>query len=151
MVPPGHMHGSVQARITTELGIQGERAEFGRVFTEVGIVMSRSPDSVLAPDVAFVVKSNLPVRESPEGYLETIPDLVVEVRSKNDSRVHLDRKVADYIAAGVRIVWVVDPAARSVTAHRGDSGQHVFLEADTVTIDDVIPGFQVAVGDIFRE
>jgi Uma2 family endonuclease len=151
VVPPGHMHGSVQARITTELGIQGERAGFGRVFTEVGIVLTRNPDSVLAPDVVFVVNSNLPVRESPEGYLETIPDLVVEVRSKNDSRGHLDRKVAEYIAVGVRLVWVVDPETRSVAAHRGDRGPHVFLEADTVTIDDVVPGFHVAVGDIFRD
>ncbi len=79
-----------------------------------GIILRRNPDRVVGADVAFISIERLPVKLSKEGYLETIPDLVVEVVSKNDTRKYTDRKVNDYLKAGVRIVWVVDPAKRQL-------------------------------------
>jgi Uma2 family endonuclease len=77
----------------------------------------RDPDRVVGADVAFVAKKSLPIRRTQEGYLETIPELVVEIRSKNDSLKFVERKVRDYLKAGVEIVWVADWTARTVTAY----------------------------------
>src|SRR5436190_22752230 len=80
MSPPGATHGNLQNRIGKALGVQGEDKGHGKAYTEVGIVLARGPDHVVGADAAFVTKHSLPARESPEGYLETIPELVVEVR-----------------------------------------------------------------------
>jgi Uma2 family endonuclease len=151
MVPPGHEHGATQLQIGTELMLQGQRKGHGRAYTEIGVVLSRNPDSVVGPDAAFVVASRLPVRESREGYLETIPDLVVEVRSKNDSLAELTQKISDYLAAGVRIVWVADSTAKTIVAHAADSPPRTYRASDTLSAGEVIPGFQLNVAEIFQK
>jgi Uma2 family endonuclease len=150
MTPPGHAHGAAQARIATKFIVQAEEAGHGRAFTEVGVVLSRNPDTVLCPDVAFVGKSKLPVRESREGYLETIPDLVVEVRSKNDSRAELERKAAEYLSAGVAAVWIADPEAKTIGVHRAGSEPRIYSGSQTLESDEPIPGLRLNVADIFR-
>ena len=150
MVPPGDIHGSVQANLVTELTIQGERRGHGKVRSEVGIILWRNPDRVVGADGAFIANRSLPVLRSPEGYLETKPDLVIEVKSKNDSVPYVLRKVDDYLAAGIEIVWVANPEKLTVTAHRRDHDPQVFRTGDSLTTE-IIPGFEVAVDDIFRE
>jgi len=149
MVPPGHIHGSAQARLTTQISVQGELQGHGRTFTEVGVVLARNPDTVLGPDLAFICQSKLPVRESREGYLETIPDLIVEILSKNDTRSEVDGKVAAYLSAGVRVVWVVDPDSKTLAAHRPGVEPQLHKASDVVALDDVIPGFTLKVADIY--
>ena len=85
MSPAGGRHGLLQLRIGTALQNQGVRPGHGLAWTEGGILLARNPDTVFAPDVSFVGKEKLPLQESAEGYFETIPDLVVEIRSKNDT------------------------------------------------------------------
>jgi Uma2 family endonuclease len=149
MVPPGHMHGSTQARFSGNLLIAGEKEGLGRVFIGVGVVLARRPDTVVAPDVAFICAANLPVRESPEGYLETIPDLVIEIRSRNDTTPELDSKVAQYLAAGVRVVWVAEPIAKTIAEYRSGSDSRKYQESDTLALDDLIPGFRLKLAEIF--
>jgi Uma2 family endonuclease len=105
---------------------------------------------VVGTDGAFIAARALPAQVSPEGYLETIPSIVVEVRSKNDTGPEVEAKVREYLAAGVELVWVADPDARTVTAHRPSQPPQVFAAADTLTADPVIPGFAVPVADLFR-
>lgn len=150
MVPPGHLHGRAQSRFAKYLGVRGEDAGHGIVLTETGLVLSRTPDTVVAPDVAFITTAKLPVRVTPEGYLETIPDLVVEVRSRNDTTAELDKKVAAYLAAGVRIVWIADPVGKTIVAHRPGGQARAYIETDTLAADDVIPGFRLSVAELFR-
>jgi Uma2 family endonuclease len=149
MVPPGQLHGSTQSRLDFELQAQGEKKGHGRAFTEVGIVLSRRPDTVLGADNAFVCGAKLPIRESPEGYLETIPDLVVEIRSRNDTAPELDAKVAKYLAAGVRVVWLADPVVKTIAEHRPGTGARIYQQSDTLALDDVIPGFRLKLAEIF--
>ncbi|MBV9122370.1 MAG: Uma2 family endonuclease [Planctomycetes bacterium] len=152
MPPPGDIHGAVESNLVTELKNQGERRGLGKVRSgDVGIVLWRNPDRVVGADAVFIANKSLPLRRSPEGYLETIPDLVVEVRSKNDTKPYIERKVADYLTAGVRVVWVPDPDARTLTAYRPGQEPQVFTDQDTLTIEDVIPGLQIAFRDIFQE
>jgi Uma2 family endonuclease len=150
MAPPGDIHGAAQLKIGAELLIQGERRGFGKARTEVAVVLRRNPDRVVGPDAVFVASKSLPVRLSPEGYLETIPELVVEVRSKNDSAPELEAKVREYLSAGVELVWVADPDAGTVAAHRPNQPAHLYGPADTLPADPIIPGFAVPVADLFR-
>jgi Uma2 family endonuclease len=150
MPPPGDTHGAVAGKFVAALVYLGEYKGLGKARDEVGVILGRSPDHLLGPDAVFLANSSLPIRTSPEGYLETIPDLVVEVRSKNDTGPEVQCKVDDYLAAGVRVVWVADPEARTVTAHRAGTAPQVFGEQNTLTVEDVIPGFQLAVGDALK-
>ncbi len=150
MAPPGDTHGAVESNLATQLKVQGEWRGLGKARCgDVAVILWRNPDRVVGADAAFIANSSLPIRVSKEGYLETIPDLVVEVRSKNDSLPEVERKVNDYLHAGVRVVWVADPAVQTVTAYRPGRPPQPFLADDTLTVEDVIPGFRLAVRDAF--
>jgi Uma2 family endonuclease len=150
MPPPGDLHGAV-LKVSSPLFTQGEERGHGKARCgDVGIVLWRNPDRVVGADAVFIANSSLPLRISREGYLETIPDLIVEIMSKNDSWAAVRRKVEDYLNVGARVVWIVDPEARTVTAFR--RGQEtVHNEKDILTVEDIIPGFQLPVARIFQE
>ncbi len=147
---PSYDHGVIAGRIGSALLVQGESPQHGRAFGKVGFATSLNPDSIIGLDAGFIRNSKLPVRKSPEGYLETIPDLVIEVRSKNDSLAEIERKVAIYLSAGVGIVWIVDPEARTITAHRPAETPQVYGESDTLAADDPIPNFRLNIAKLFR-
>jgi Uma2 family endonuclease len=152
MPPPGDIHGAVELNIGTELKIQGERKGLGKARSgDVGVVLGRNPDDIYGPDAVFISNARLPIRRSPEGYLETIPDLIVEVRSKNDTLLALERKAQDYLQAGAVVVWVVDPIKRNVVEYRKDVAAKTYGEDDTLTVADVIPGFALPVRDALQE
>jgi Uma2 family endonuclease len=150
MPPPGYTHASADNKMSTHLAVQGEFRGLGKALGEIGIVLRRNPDRLVGVDAAFLTKDQLPPRIAPEGYLETIPRLVVEIRSKNDTWAEIRRKVAEYLAAGVLVVWVPDPEARTVTEFRANQSEHVYLENDTLTVDDVIRGFRLLVRDALQ-
>jgi Uma2 family endonuclease len=151
MVPPGNIHGAAQLKIGTQLMIQGELKGHGKARTEVGVILWRNPDRVVTPDVLFVANKSLPISTSPQGYLETIPELVVEVRSKNDSLKYVQRKVQHYLKAGVEIVWVADPTSKTVTAHKATGEPIAYSEHDTLQLPSLIPEFSMVVADVFQE
>jgi Uma2 family endonuclease len=151
MAPPGDLHGAYESNLVYQLKLQGEMKGHGRARSgDVGIILRRKPDRLFGADALFICNDRLPIRTSPEGYLETIPDLVGEVRSKNDRPGKVADKVAKYLAAGVRLVWVLDPPTQTVTAHRPGQPPRVFAAGETLTADDVIPDFAVAVTDLFQ-
>lgn len=151
MAPAGDLHGASQSKFITELSIQGERRGLGKVRCEVGVILQRNPDTVYGPDALFVSTRSLPLRIAREGYLETIPELVVEVRSKNDTLAELQQKTRDYLKAGVTLVWIADPISKTVAVHRTGAEPKVLAETDTLTADEVIPDFRVALADLFRD
>jgi Uma2 family endonuclease len=149
MPPPGDIHGAVDLNINAQLKVQGELKGHGKARSEVGVILWRDPDRVVGPDGQFIQKNQLPLRVSREGYLETIADLFVEVRSKNDSRPVVRRKVKDYLKAGARVVWVADPAKQTVTEYRPRQKPKVYRMGDVLTLEDIIPGFRMAVEEVF--
>lgn len=152
MAPPGEEHGGVEAAFAEVLRSQGQRRGFGRTRCgEVAIVLSRNPDTVVGADVAFLTADQLPTRRSREGYLETVPALIVEIRSKNDTGTKVADKVAAYLAAGARAVWVADPGPRTVAIHRPEQPVIELGIDDTLTADEIIPGFAVPVADLFAD
>jgi Uma2 family endonuclease len=138
MTPPADEHGAVQSNIAAELKFNAERAGMGRTRTETSVVLWRNPDRMVIPDVLFVANRSLPIQQTREGYLATIPELVIEVRSKNDTASMVAAKVADYLEAGVQIVWIADPAEPEV--FRGD---------EALTCDDLLPGFRLSLANAF--
>lgn len=150
MAPAGEPHADGQKTIVTELTVQGERRGHGKAYGEVGVVLWTNPFRVVEPDAAFVKSISLPVRLSPEGYLETIPELVVEVRSKNDTKAYLARKVADYLASGVQLAWVIDPEESTVTEHRRGLVPKTLVGNGTLECEGIVPGFRLSLADLFR-
>jgi Uma2 family endonuclease len=148
MAPPGYDHARRQNLIGVYLYTLGETAGLGEACGEVGIVLRRNPDRVVEADAAFILSVSLPARRSPEGYLETIPELVVEVRSRNDTSTEIVGKNEEYFQARVRVVWVIDPATRTVAAHHADGSVQLFRDADTLTCT-LLPGFSVPVASLF--
>ena len=95
--PTGRRHGVLHGRIVAALIAQGDQRGHGETVVETGVILWRNPDRLVGPDAAFYGIRSFPLRESSEGYLETMPDLVFEIRSKNDSQPEVERNVADYI------------------------------------------------------
>ena len=107
---------------------------------ETGFTLSRRPDTVRAPDVAFISRDRLPSPE-PIGYPELAPDLVVEVLSPGDRPGETLAKIADWLSAGTRLVWLIDPARRAARVYRAD-GSATMVAADGVLDgEDVVTGF----------
>jgi Uma2 family endonuclease len=98
--PPGEIHGAAESVLVGELFNQGQRAGYGRVRSgDVGILLRRSPDRVVGADVVFISTASLASRRSPEGYLLTLPELLVEIVSKNDTSTEVAAKVQGLLAS----------------------------------------------------
>jgi Uma2 family endonuclease len=148
--PPGRRHSKVQTRIAAMLD-RAEQDSHGEAFTEVGIVLWRSPDRLVGSDAAFVAKARRPVRETREGNLETIPDLVVEIRSKDDTLAELKDKAADYRKAGVQTVWLIDPVNRNAIVYEGAAAPTMLAENGVLSQPVLLGKHQVCLADLFKE
>lgn len=151
MSPPGAEHGEIAFEISRRIGNHVVERGLGRVYAaETGFLLGRDPDTVLAPDVAFVRAERLPPRAERRGYLPLAPGLMVEVVSPSDRAGKIQQKVGRYLDAGVRLVWTVDPSARTVAVYRPGHPPLVRHQGDTVDGADVLPDLYFPVGDLFR-
>jgi Uma2 family endonuclease len=107
------------------------------------------PGQVRMPDTSFVAAGKLPGDRTPEGYIKVAPDIAVEVVSPNELYEEVEGKVADYRAAGVKLIWVVSPKTRTVLVRRLDGTCAEVGEAGELAGEDVIPGFTCKVADLF--
>ena len=149
MAPSGGDHGRKQHVVGRILDREAEQKGLGRAYGEVGIVLRRGPDRVPGADAAFLTADQLPARYTREGYLETIPKLIVEIRSKNDTPAEMESKAAEYLAAGAVEVWVLDPEAQTIAKHTA-AGVSA-LCGDELLTSELLPGFRVAVSHFFAE
>ncbi|HEX6812098.1 MAG TPA: Uma2 family endonuclease [Planctomycetota bacterium] len=154
MSAAGHWHGGVVGRLAAFLGGHVYERRLGLTYgAETGFVLARKPDTVLAPDVAFVRRALVPRPCSPEigspGFFPGAPDFAVEVVSPTDTLAAVHEKALCWLEHGTRLVWVVEPKAHRVTVYRGKEDVSVFGVHDTVSGDDVLPDFSVAVRALF--
>jgi len=147
--PPGFSHGSLQLRLASRLLVFVDAARMGTVVTEVGFVLRRRPDTVRAPDVAFVRAGREPSADRAERYFEGAPDLAVEVVSPDDRAWEVAEKVDEYLTYGARLVWMVYPRARHVIVHAPDGVARVLRVGDALDGGDVIPGFRLTLAELF--
>lgn len=146
--PAGFRHGVVSATLTKLLAHHVDSNRLGLVLAaETGFKLATDPDTVRAPDVAFVSRARLP-DPAPLGYPALAPDLVVEVLSPDDRSGETLTKVGEWLTAGSQLVWVVDPAHRLARVYRADGSETVVAEADALEGEDVVPGFSCRLGEI---
>lgn len=146
--PPGARHGRVAMTLAVRLAHHVDPLGVGQVFAaETGFTLFRAPDTVRAPDIAFVVRERLP-EPVPAGYLELAPDLVVEVLSPNDRPGEVLAKVGDWLEAGARLVWVIDPERRLARVYRADGTEETITPDQALHGEDVVPGFACPLASI---
>lgn len=146
---PGDPHGSVQARVTSVLGVWAKTVG-ARVTVESGYILSDEPPTLRGPDVAVVLVPRS-TRNEPGNWVRGAPDVAVEVLSPSDSSSGMQEKVLDYLNAGSKRVWLVDPRARTVTVVRSDGSARILREHETLDGEDVLPGFSVSLSEIFED
>jgi Uma2 family endonuclease len=150
MTPAGFGHGAVVLKIAGPLWQHVESSKLGLVLAaETGFKLESDPDTVRAPDVAFVRRERLPVGSLPAAFWIGAPDLAVEVLSPDDRVFEVEQKIADWLSAGASVVWVVNPKSRTVVVHQADAKARTLTVHDTLDGGDVVPGFRLAVADIF--
>lgn len=145
--PQGRVHGRAISNLafflTGEIraGIPGELLS-----GDGGFILNRSPDTVLAPDIAFVRAERL--MDAGDGYLDLAPDLAIEVVSPGNTAAEIARKTTIYLAAGTIEVWVVRPKEREVTVHRGQGRVEVLRDADKLK-SPIFPELSLSINEIF--
>lgn len=149
MAPAGGPHGAVAMRVGGALEHYARANNLGIVFAaETGFKISSDPDTVRAPDVAFVSRERIERIGIPPGYWPGAPDLVAEVVSPSDSYTDVQEKVVDWLSAGVLVVIVVDASKRRVSVHRAHEAK-LLTENDVLSGEEVVPGWSLAVKDLF--
>jgi Uma2 family endonuclease len=150
MAPAGFDHGTIIGKLTYVLGAHVYGKKLGVIVgAETGFRLSSNPDTVRAPALAFVAASRVPTSGAPAGYWPGAPDLAVEVLSPGDTVFEIEEKVANYLAAGSRAVWVVNPRRRTVTVYRSNAEPRVLPDSEMLEGGDVVTGFKHPVHDIF--
>jgi Uma2 family endonuclease len=150
MTPAGWQHGRIAGNIAGELRTYVREHRLGVMTTaEATYRLATDPDTVRAPDVAFVSRERVEQAGDPVGFWPGAPDLAVEVVSPHDRYSDVREKVNEYLDAGTRMVIVVDPPSHAVTVHRTRTARLDLTEDDVLDGEDVVPGWKLPVRDIF--
>ena len=148
-MPTGDPHALVVVMIATVLNLFVGPRNYGEVVAgEPGYLLEIGPDTVRAPDVAWVAPGRIPAGTI--GYPNLAPDLAVEVRSPSNSIPELQRKAEMWLSFGTRQVWVADPETTTVTIYQTGVEPLTLVEDDTIDGADLLPGFSAPVWNLFR-
>ncbi len=137
----GSRHGQVTMKLAAKLDQHARGTGAGTVIAaDAGFTLARDPDTVRGPDIAFVSAARHP-DPPPPGFPDFAPDLVVEVSSPDGRPGEMLARVADWLTAGTRLVWVVDAERRVARVYRQDGSESLLGRADALSGEDVVPGF----------
>ncbi|MEO0974511.1 MAG: Uma2 family endonuclease [Pseudomonadota bacterium] len=149
--PPGPLHGTIAATLTHLLSAHARATRAGVVLTcDSAFLLHRAPDTVRAPDVAYVRRDRFERLDLTASAFPGPPDLAVEVLSPSNRPNEIHGKVADYLEAGTALVWVVDPEAQVVTTYRQLLAPQRLATTDVLEAPDVLPGFTASVAEAFQ-
>jgi Uma2 family endonuclease len=149
MSPTGFRHLKVSGTLIWALNDYVIPLGLGVVGGEGGFVLELDPDTVLAPDVAFVRTDRLPAEEEADRFARLAPDLAVEVVSPSDTGPEVDEKVGLYLGAGVPLVWVVDPRRQTVRVWKADGTDRLLTADHELDGGAVLPGLRVPIARLF--
>ena len=147
---PGVRHGVICLNAGSIIRDFVRANKLGRVMGNDTLIRL-SGDTTRGADVCFASYAKLPPGLSPDGVLEVVPELVVEVRSPSDLWTDALGKMLDYIRAGVAVVVILDPKTESASVFRSGTRQETFEKDETLVLPDVLPGFEVPVARFFEE
>lgn len=146
----GAQSGEINARVIAALVQYIRQHRLGHIYDSQTGFRCFPNNRVRKPDSAFVAAGRLPNDRSPEGDITIPPDLAAEVVSPHDTYEEVMAKVADYKKVRVRLIWVISPVTRTVLVRRLDGTCVELAENDTLSGDDVLPGFTCPVSELFQ-
>ncbi len=150
MSPTGRPHARIESQLDRTVGVFVAEHKLGETYVgEIGIYIRRNPDTIRAADFAFVSTARL-AELSDEGYLNAAPDLVVEIMSPDDRWSEIKKKLRDYFSIGVRLMWVIDPDSRTVSAYRSLTDLQEYGEDQSLAAEDILPGFSLPIKLLFE-
>ncbi|MDT7807814.1 MAG: hypothetical protein QOJ70_1627 [Acidobacteriota bacterium] len=150
MSPSGSEHAVIIGKLTMRLGQHVEANNLGLYFgAEAGFKIASDPDTVRAPELAFVGRERIPGSGVPKKFWSGAPDLAVEVVSPGDTFNEVEEKLEQWLSAGTRAVWIVNPRRRSVAVYGSMSDVTRLSEGDELEGGEVVPGFRCKVSEIF--
>ena len=150
MSPAGGRHGRIAARINKLLTNHVDDHELGATFAaETGFRIAVDPDTVRAPDAAFVSQQKMEELDDDAGFLPFSPDLAVEVVSPSDTFSGVEEKAFSWLDAGTKIVLIVEPDSKSVHVYKSRDSISVHQTGDAVDVGDAVPSWKFRVPEIF--
>ena len=151
MSPTGHEHGRITIRLAAPLTQHIRANRLGEVYAaETGFKLTSNPDTVRAPDIAFICQQRVDEVGATRGYWPGAPDLAVEVLSPDDRQSQVTVKISEWFTAGAKQVWVVSPQLHTISIYRSVTDITALSENDTLERADLIPGFKLAVAEVFH-
>jgi Uma2 family endonuclease len=150
MAPASHQHGRITMNVSGPLDYHVRTNNLGIVFAaETGFKIGSNPDTVRAPDVAFVSQERIQQAGDVKGYWPGAPDLVVEVVSPSDVYTEVEEKVIEWLEAGAIAVIVVNPRKGLVTLYQSITDIVILTKDEILDVSDIVPGWTIAVKNIF--
>jgi Uma2 family endonuclease len=150
MTPPSCRHAAVISRLDRLLGNHVEKHKLGAVLAgDPGFLIARDPDTVLGPDIAFIRSDRLAAEPIGEGFRPGAPDLAVEVLSPGDAVHEVHHKALAWLDAGAVLVWVVNPASRTVTVYRSAAEIQTLPAGADLDGGTLLPSFRCPIADLF--
>jgi Uma2 family endonuclease len=151
MNPPTPRHGQICAKVSRILGNFVEEQGLGQVVSnDSAVVTERNPDSVRGADVAYYSYAKVPKGPLPRGYLQVVPEVVVEVRSEEERWKKIQRKVAEYLEAGVQVICVLDDEPPTLYLYTAEQPVRILEADEEFVIPELLPGFRVPVRRFFE-
>lgn len=151
MSPAGWQQGAIAGNFHSILGSFIRQKNLGKVFgAETGFQLQADPDTVRAPDFAFIANKRIPKKLPKTSYWPGAPDLAVEILSPSDRTGEVDEKINEWLSAGAQTVWAVDPKLQIVIIHQAGKPAQIRSVDEVLEGDPVVPGFSCPVGEIFR-
>lgn len=148
--PTSNAHGRVVMKLVLRLGVHVETNALGEIYADPAcFIISEMPKRIRCPDVAFVRAARVPALLRLGDFLRLAPDLAAEIISPSEPRTYTDRKIAQYLEAGVRLVWRIDLRNHVVAAYTPDGPVVHLAESDVLDGGDVVPGFTLPVAELF--
>jgi Uma2 family endonuclease len=149
--PPGTFHGKLAGRLLLSVGAFVVAHHLGEVFgQDTGFKIASNPDTVRAPDLAFLGPERL-TRVARRGYAAVAPDLIAEILSPDDRPGEVRAKIAEWLDAGVRLAWELEPDRRIAWAHRPHGSRSLVVADGTLDGEAVLPGFRSELEDLYRD
>jgi len=148
--PPGPIQGHLAIRIGGALDAFVRPRQLGTVYVETGYILARAPDTVRGPDVSFLSRERAAALGR-RGFVPHAPDLAVEIRSPDQTLAELTAKLQEYLDAGARLAWLVDPPSQTVRVHEPQRAPRVLAIGDVLDGGEVLPGFGLPVAELFAE
>lgn len=146
--PVKKRHGRILVRLARRLEEHVEAHRLGEIYGgDVGFILRRNPDTVRAPDLAFISRARLPEVEE-ETFSTVLPDLAIEILSPSDRWADVEQKIAEYLQAGVVSVWILDPSRNEARTFRRGEAARVFVSGDRISEPDLLPGLELDVASL---